>query len=291
LCGVGGRAFGAGGFSGGGLGYHTLFGGSVSGECPYGFESGGVSWGAGLGVVGTIAFAGGADRVGLSVYRFPMRRSFVLGLLVLLFQGVAFGETGLKILAIGDSTTAGTPGFRSSAEAPPDGEGDVESQYAFWMMKEHSEWNIVNRGINGERSDEILARLEEELETFKPDVVIILAGVIDLYQGGSAESVKANLARMYEISRQRKIKIVSCTILPYNLAQRTIQARIQEVNDWIREYSRDHNLIFCDTFKAAEDPLNSFHLKESPDGLHPSVKVYRQMGEAIASVITTGGVQ
>ncbi len=39
------------------------------------------------------------------------------------------------IVALGDSTTAGTPGFKSPLEAPPDGRGNMESQYAYWLMK------------------------------------------------------------------------------------------------------------------------------------------------------------
>ena len=41
----------------------------------------------------------------------------------------------IRIIALGDSTTAGTPGFLSPLEAPPNGRGDVTSQYAYWLMK------------------------------------------------------------------------------------------------------------------------------------------------------------
>jgi len=34
----------------------------------------------------------------------------------------------ITIVALGDSTTAGTPGFKSPLEAPPAGEGDATSQ-------------------------------------------------------------------------------------------------------------------------------------------------------------------
>ena len=40
----------------------------------------------------------------------------------------------VKIVALGDSTTAGTPGFKSPLEAPPNGRGDETSQYAYWLM-------------------------------------------------------------------------------------------------------------------------------------------------------------
>jgi lysophospholipase L1-like esterase len=59
----------------------------------------------------------------------------------------------ITIVALGDSTTAGTPGFRSPIEAPPDGSGNVESQYAYWLTQAHPEWEILNRGVNGERTD------------------------------------------------------------------------------------------------------------------------------------------
>ena len=67
------------------------------------------------------------------------------------------------IVALGDSTTAGTPGFRSPIEAPPNGAGDVESQYAYWLMQEHADWRVLNRGVNGERTDEIRSRFRRDV--------------------------------------------------------------------------------------------------------------------------------
>ncbi len=58
----------------------------------------------------------------------------------------------ITIVALGDSTTAGTPAFKSPIEAPPDGAGNVESQYAHWLMQSHPDWRVLNRGVNGERT-------------------------------------------------------------------------------------------------------------------------------------------
>ena len=41
-----------------------------------------------------------------------------------------------RIVAMGDSTTAGTPAFQSPVEAPPRGAGDETSQYAYWLMQD-----------------------------------------------------------------------------------------------------------------------------------------------------------
>ncbi len=69
----------------------------------------------------------------------------------------------IRIVALGDSTTAGTPGFQSALEVPPDGRGDETSQYAYWLMRAHPDWEVLNRGVNGERSDEIAARLARDV--------------------------------------------------------------------------------------------------------------------------------
>src|SRR5436305_15035575 len=95
----------------------------------------------------------------------------------------------LQIAAYGDSTTAGTPGFRSPLEAPPAGAGNAASQFAYWLMQARPEWNVLNRGVNGERADHIRARFVADIRETKPDVAIVLAGVNDIYQGRSADSV------------------------------------------------------------------------------------------------------
>ena len=46
----------------------------------------------------------------------------------------------ITIVALGDSTTAGTPGYKSPVEAPPNGSGNVESQYAYWLMRARPDW-------------------------------------------------------------------------------------------------------------------------------------------------------
>ena len=196
-------------------------------------------------------------------------------------------KKSLTILAIGDSTTAGTPGFRSPAEMPPQGSGDEKSQYAYWMMQKHPEWQVINRGINGQRSDEILGRFEKELDIFKPQVVIILAGVNDVYQGYSAQNVQSNLESMIKMAQKRKLKIIVCTILPYNSANNSVQKKITAVNRWITSAGLEGGFVPCDTFNLLNDPADPFHLRSSPDGLHPSADGYKQMGEALADLVIT----
>ena len=115
-------------------------------------------------------------------------------------------------IALGDSATPGTPDFTSPVEAPPNGMGNVQSQYAYWLMKTHPDWRVLNRGVNGERSDQVRTRFERDLRDLieergrgrdGPVVVVIVAGVNDIYQGRGADLVGHELGRR---GRGRRIR-------------------------------------------------------------------------------------
>lgn len=191
------------------------------------------------------------------------------------------------IVALGDSTTAGTPGFRSPLEAPPEGAGNVESQYAFWLMKAHPEWRVLNRGMNGQRSDQIRIRFDRDVVRDSPDLVIIIAGVNDVHEGRTAESVEGELEAMYDTARAAKITVVAGTIIPYNTAAPAENVRMHAINEWIREYAARHgDIVFCDTRAAVAAPDHVDRLVSSVDGLHPSPDGYRLMAQALEPAIT-----
>ncbi|HEV3140889.1 MAG TPA: GDSL-type esterase/lipase family protein [Vicinamibacterales bacterium] len=240
------------------------------------------------------------------------------------------------IVALGDSTTAGTPGFTSPIEAPPNGSGNVESQYAYWLMKmsmvgsresvvgshrqsevsnqpevgrrfattgyrlpglsttdfrlqtvpSFSNWLVLNRGVNGERTDQIRARFERDVLAAKPNAVIVIAGVNDVCQGRGADGVIGELEAMYDIGRAAGIPVVGGTILPFDTATPDQNARMRTVNDWIRGHaSRMRAMAFCDTRAAVASPDAPDRLVSSPDNLHPSPEGYRLMAIALEPAV------
>ena len=194
----------------------------------------------------------------------------------------------MKIVALGDSTTAGTPLYLSPLEAPPDGRGDVRSQYAYWLMQVRPDWRVLNRGVNGERSDEIAARFDRDVLSEAPAAVVIIAGVNDLYAGEAADHVQRVLRGMFDRVAQAGIPVVAGTIVPYNTATPSANAAMHEVNAWIAaETERDSNLSCADTRAAAADPEHPDRLLTSPDGLHPDVDGYRRMAAVLAPVLAS----
>jgi lysophospholipase L1-like esterase len=190
------------------------------------------------------------------------------------------------IVCLGDSTTAGTPLYKSPIEAPPNGEGDERSQFAYWLRRAHPDWTVLNRGVNGERSDQIAARFDRDVLAHKPSVVVIIAGVNDVYQGRSAASVISQLRGMYDRAAAAGVPVVAGSIVPYNTATADQNARMREINAWIRaETARDSRIQFVDTRAAVAAPGNTDQLRGSPDGLHPDVDGYRRMAEALDAAI------
>jgi lysophospholipase L1-like esterase len=194
--------------------------------------------------------------------------------------------TPIRIVALGDSTTAGTPGFLSPIEAPPSGRGDVTSQYAWWLMRERPEWEVLNRGVNGETSDQIRARFTRDVLDASADVVVVIAGVNDLYQGREAADVIEQLRAIYGSAVGAGIPVVAGSIIPFNTATPAQNAGMREVNVWIRRHAEDHLMVhFADTRTAVAAQDQPDRLASSPDELHPTPEGYQQMATVLLPVL------
>lgn len=196
-----------------------------------------------------------------------------------------------RIVALGDSTTAGTPAFLSPVESPPEGRGDVESQYAWWLVRLQPSWEVLNRGVNRERTDQIAARFERDVIEARPDLVIIIGGVNDIYDGAGADHAIAHLSAMYDRARAAGITVVAGTILPFNSATAAHNAQMREVNAWILGRATasaaddgSPGFFIADTRAAVARAGDPDLLASTPDGLHPDVAGYRKMAEALAPV-------
>ena len=150
---------------------------------------------------------------------------------------------------------------------------------------------MLNRGVNGERSDQIRARFDRDVLAAKPDAIVIIAGVNDVYQGRSAASVIEQLRMLHEAGRKAGIRVVAGSIVPHN-TRRRIRTRMHEINTWINDVAaREHGVRFVDTRAAVAAIDNADRLADSPDGLHPSPSGYRRMAEAILPALEKSSSQ
>ena len=190
------------------------------------------------------------------------------------------------VVCLGDSTTAGTPLFKSPLEAPPHGAGDERSQFAHWLRQARPAWRVVNCGIDGQRSDEIAARFDRDVLGQHAGAVIIIAGVNDVYQGRDASHVTGQLDGMYRRAHAHGLPVIAGSIVPYNTATADQNARMHAINAWIaREAASREGLYFVDTRAATAAAGDPDRLAASPDDLHPDIDGYRRMAAALLPAI------
>ena len=182
--------------------------------------------------------------------------------------------------AVGDSITAGNPGYDPHPELRRQlGLGnDPESQWEFWAQREHPDLEFRNCGGRGERTDEIETRFEECVTG--ADAVVIQGGINDLAGGFPPQAVLANLRGMVRAAKRKNLDVAVADVLPYGPAPQADPV-IDELNRRIAAMARSTGARVLPFHRVLEDPDHQGRMKAewTADGIHPSVEGYRRLGE------------
>lgn len=162
-----------------------------------------------------------------------------------------------------------------------------------WKLNEYfPEKPYINRGISGQTTPQMLLRFRPDVINLKPKVVVILAGTNDLALNTAQtklEEIQGNLVSMVELARLHGMSVVLAGLLPvsdYHKNKdgkdiiRTVQrppAQILALNDWMKKYAAQNNLVYLDYFSATVDDKGFLKSDLSNDGLHPNAKGYEVM--------------
>ncbi len=143
---------------------------------------------------------------------------------------------------------------------------------------------VLNRGISGQTTPQMLVRFRQDVVELKPAVVHILAGTNDLAGNTgptTLEAVEDNLSSMVEIAKANHIRVVLGSVLPaldYPWRPGLQPARkIVALNDWMRTYATQHKLVYADYYSALVDARGGFKSELADDGVHPDRAGYAVM--------------
>ena len=183
------------------------------------------------------------------------------------------------VVGLGDSITAGNPGYDPDPARQPFEGTDVESQYLYWAAQADPRIEFRNHGVGGERTDQILARFAAA--TAGADVLVVQGGINDVVQGRPVEDAAANLRAMVRLGKAQGLGVVIAEVLPWNGGWPGAEPAIRALNTLIGELAEAegvHVLPFHDTL---EDPERPGRMREdwTADGNHPSVAGHRRLGE------------
>jgi lysophospholipase L1-like esterase len=173
-----------------------------------------------------------------------------------------------NFIAIGDSTTQGS----GLTQAPYDG-WVQQLQYTHKFNK----YSFVNAGVNGERTDQILARLSTDViphyMSGQRNIVNICAGLNDLEAAVPISTIKSNIESIINALRSNGFnEIWLCSTTPIESAGSNVTikqlnaelATISTVDKFIDLYSLfvtpgDDEVINTDLYIASEAPTRVHH--------------------------------
>lgn len=191
----------------------------------------------------------------------------------------------LKVAALGDSITAGSPQWdpNPAVRAQLGDSQSPGSQYEYWAEKALGpQTSIRNCGVFGERTDQIALRLPAC--TRGASVVVIQGGINDIAQGRSPAAAAANLRRLAETALSKHLRVVLVNVLPWNNGYPRAAPLIAQLNRAIAGIGKQLRVPVVDFYDALNDPANPGRMppRLTADGNHPSIPGYRVLGELVA---------
>ena len=175
---------------------------------------------------------------------------------------------------MGDSISEGSPEYDAVRG------GDETSQWEYWAARADPRLEFRNHGRHGQRTDEILARLDEAAAD--ADVLVVQGGINDIAQGRSVEEAAANLGELVRRGLALGLRVAVADVLPWNNGWPDAEPEIRRLNELIGALAREQGvplLPFHDTLEDPDRPGRMHDEWTHADGDHPSVAGYRRLGE------------
>ena len=175
-----------------------------------------------------------------------------------------------KLLILGDSISAGF--------------GIKESQNWTTLLKssfskEGKSLEIINSSISGDTTSGGLSRINRDLNTYKPDFVLVELGGNDALRGYPISRIKQNLLKIISIiSNNQSIPIIMQIKIPPNYGKKYIEAFENIYSEVASETDAKLISFMLENVALREDLMQ-------PDGIHPNEKAQPFITEQIKKEI------
>ncbi len=155
---------------------------------------------------------------------------------------------------------------------------------------------VVNRGISGQTSGQLLLRFQQDVIALHPKAVHILVGTNDLAGNNGPnrpEDLKNNLRAMVALAKANHIAVVLGGIPPAGVFpwRNSIHpaAQIRELNAWMAAYAKAERVAFVDYGQVLADPEGAMKPGFSRDGVHPLKRGYALMEPLALKAVAAAG--
>jgi lysophospholipase L1-like esterase len=195
---------------------------------------------------------------------------------------------GLYVLSFGDSITYG---MGSSKNGPRSGYPILLETVAEPLFGGH--YISINAGKSGESTSSGRSRIKTVLQTYEPDVSLLMEGVNDTFYNQPNSSISANLKSMIDACRADGSAVILSTLTPViKSAYRDRSAqeqRIESFNPNVPGIAASRNIAWVDNWKAITDRPNwASTLIEQSTANHPNDAGYAIMREVWLRALLEG---
>jgi alpha-L-fucosidase len=180
-------------------------------------------------------------------------------------------------------------------------ESIVENRVVFLGASITEEWDlnkyfngyeIINRGLTGQRIGGYLLRFKSDVLDLKPKAVVIKMCSVNFrpYLTKEMDEIADHFISMAKMASAEHITPIFATIVPITKSGEqygpyVIKDKILQMNSWIREYCSDNGLPIIDYYEAMATDDGYMPEEISVDTVHPNEKGYELMSEAAKPVI------
>lgn len=146
---------------------------------------------------------------------------------------------------------------------------------------------FVNKGIDGQFAGHLLLRFQHDVVDLHPYGVVIKFCEMNFAHEVPFEITRDNMMMMVALAKANGIKPILASVLPVsNQADKgegkmSLNNQVLAFNQWLREYARQHQLLFVDFAGAMSDENGFLRADLAYDGIHPNEQGYKIMTQAL----------
>jgi lysophospholipase L1-like esterase len=185
-----------------------------------------------------------------------------------------------------------------------------------WDVSKIDRFVVVNKGVSGETSSDMLVRFDRDVVPLGPRYVIIWGFINDIHRSerntisATLERTRTNFKAMVNLSRKNgvipilatELTIFGCKtyiekiktfLLEKVIGKESYRAYVNkhvlQVNEWLKSYAREERLMIVD-FNRALSGKDSVRKEKytTPDGTHISSEGYQELTRYIKQALKDG---
>ncbi len=148
--------------------------------------------------------------------------------------------------------------------------------------------DMINAGISGHTTAQGLDRIEQDVLSRRPDLVVVMFGLNDMVRV-SEDAYRTNLEEIVRRVRKQGAEVILCTPNAVISTDDRPVPRLERFCSIVRAVARDGDVPLCDIYQAeSERQQTDFDAwrRTMSDEIHPNADGHKRIAEQVARIIT-----